>query len=163
MKVYIVTRGSYSDYHIEKVFINKEQAESFVQLCNYHKDAYDLMEIEEWDAEDETAQASEYIELTYFTTAPKPFSWQIDQEIKQWFVRFQIGIAEEDKTVVYNSTYDGLSVYLKRKVKDTKEGAEQLCVKIAQDILAQFNYHMKVENMSFEDTKKFLGINKEIV
>lgn len=43
MKVYIVTRGEYSDYQIESVFLDKEKAEKYI-------DTHDSdMEIEEYD------------------------------------------------------------------------------------------------------------------
>lgn len=45
MKVYIVTEGSYSDYHIEEVFTNKEQAELY---CAIHEDC----RIEEYEADE---------------------------------------------------------------------------------------------------------------
>ena len=46
MKIYIVTAGSYSDYHIEKVFTNKTKAEEFAKWC------YDSNGVEEYDTED---------------------------------------------------------------------------------------------------------------
>ena len=44
MIVYVVTEGSYSDYHIEAVFADKEQANLYLKL---HPDC----EIEEYDTE----------------------------------------------------------------------------------------------------------------
>lgn len=48
MKVYIVTAGEYSDYHIEAVFDSKEKAEDFLlkNHCNH---------IEEFDLNPETS------------------------------------------------------------------------------------------------------------
>lgn len=48
-KVYIVTRGEYSDYHIESVFNTKESAEKY---CAVHWIDSEPPEIEEWDLED---------------------------------------------------------------------------------------------------------------
>ena len=45
MKVYIVTEGSYSDYHIEAVFTDEEQAKYY---CATHSDE---CEIEEYDTD----------------------------------------------------------------------------------------------------------------
>lgn len=45
MKVYIVTEGSYSDYHIEAVFTDKGQAELY---CAVHEDT----KIEEYEADE---------------------------------------------------------------------------------------------------------------
>ena len=46
-KVYIVTSGAYSDYSIEKVFDNREDAEKYI--CLYNNDGYWNMRIEEYD------------------------------------------------------------------------------------------------------------------
>lgn len=46
-KVYIVTSGAYSDYAIEKVFDNREDAEKYI--CLYNNDGYWNMRIEEYD------------------------------------------------------------------------------------------------------------------
>ena len=47
MKIYIVTRGYYSDYYIDKVFTDKDKAESYRKWC---ADANDL---EVYDTEDD--------------------------------------------------------------------------------------------------------------
>lgn len=47
MKVYVVTAGSYSDYHIEKVFTDKLKAEEYRQWL------YDANDIEEYETEDD--------------------------------------------------------------------------------------------------------------
>lgn len=51
-KVYIVTSGSYSDYGIRGVFLDKAAAEAWVAEHNERKARYrDDYEIEEWDAD----------------------------------------------------------------------------------------------------------------
>ena len=46
--VYVVTEGSYSDYHICAVFDNKEMAEKFIK--KYCQNSFrDIAEIEEWE------------------------------------------------------------------------------------------------------------------
>lgn len=47
MKIYVVTAGSYSDYHIEKVFTDKLKAEEYRQWL------YDANDIEEYETEDD--------------------------------------------------------------------------------------------------------------
>lgn len=157
MKIYIATSGSYSDYHIEKVFTNKEQAEKFVEFYNGKPYDYDEMQLEVYDTIDETKHASDYIEITYFATSPKPFSWEEEQDVKPYFCDFEVDIEKKEEAIVYNYAHNGLSVNLIREVKGTREQAEKLYAKVAQDILAKFDYHMKSEGMSFEDTKKLLG------
>lgn len=46
-KIYIVTRGTYSDYHIEALFTDYEQAELYCAVHN-EDDVYDYCDIEEW-------------------------------------------------------------------------------------------------------------------
>ncbi len=46
-KVYIVTSGVYSDYAIDEVFDNREDAERYI--CLYNNDSYFNMRIEEYD------------------------------------------------------------------------------------------------------------------
>jgi hypothetical protein len=46
-KVYIVTSGTYSDYAIEEVFDNREDAERYI--CLHDNDSYLDMRVEEYD------------------------------------------------------------------------------------------------------------------
>ena len=52
MKVYVVTQGSYSDYHIEQVFLEREKAELY---CKLHDTSGwgDHPELEEYDTYDD--------------------------------------------------------------------------------------------------------------
>lgn len=55
-KVYIVTAGVYSDYHIQKVFDNKPAAEEYYRQCVLSDDYFDrTANIEEYDLESECA------------------------------------------------------------------------------------------------------------
>ena len=50
MKVYLVTQGSYSDYHIDSVFLDRALAEERVEkMGRVEPYSYDAAEIEEWD------------------------------------------------------------------------------------------------------------------
>lgn len=50
MKVYIVTQGDYSEYHIERVFSTREKAQEYLDHIGYAWNA----EIEEYDIDEET-------------------------------------------------------------------------------------------------------------
>lgn len=52
MKVYIVTYGSYSDYGIDAVFLDREKAAFYCDVHN--KGHYDEHRIEEWDTKDDS-------------------------------------------------------------------------------------------------------------
>ena len=45
MTIYVITAGEYSDYHIERVFLDIDKAYTFARLNN--------MEVEEWETSDE--------------------------------------------------------------------------------------------------------------
>jgi hypothetical protein len=55
MKIYIVTSGSYSDYHIDAVFTDEEQAKLY---CAVHDNDYDTPGIEEWEADEVKLETS---------------------------------------------------------------------------------------------------------
>lgn len=50
-KVYIVTSGTYSDYTIDRVFLDKEKAERYIKLCDNHY--WDTPQIEEFETDDD--------------------------------------------------------------------------------------------------------------
>lgn len=62
MTAYIVTEGSYSDYHICAVFSSKEQAQHYIDMHSLFN-SYASYDIEEYEI-DETLQAS-YLFVTY--------------------------------------------------------------------------------------------------
>lgn len=49
MKVYVVTEGSYSDYHIDSIFSTREKADIRVALLN--SSDYRDADVEEWDVD----------------------------------------------------------------------------------------------------------------
>jgi len=66
MKIYVVTSGSYSDYCIEKIFINKDKAEYFSKWC---RDS----QVEEYETSDEDIVAPGYkVSFNYDFSGNKP-------------------------------------------------------------------------------------------
>ena len=53
-KVYVVTQGRYSDYHIEAIFLDKELAEEFVDIRNKDLSLFYKMSVEAFTVSDET-------------------------------------------------------------------------------------------------------------
>lgn len=47
--IYVVTSGQYSDYGIECMFSNQEDAENYVKLYNENENKWDSADIEEWE------------------------------------------------------------------------------------------------------------------
>lgn len=62
MKVYIVTSGIYSDYHICAVFDNKESAELY---CAVHERDLDEPSVEEYDTEEVKLEANSPVYETW--------------------------------------------------------------------------------------------------
>ena len=54
MKVYVVTRGEYSDYSIEKVFLDKEKAEKYAELYEKTNRYADNVNVEEYTIFDDS-------------------------------------------------------------------------------------------------------------
>lgn len=65
MKIYIVTEGEYSDYHIEEVFSTYEQAEKYVALQNDTHEIWREYYIEEYDVDDCKIESKEPIYYHY--------------------------------------------------------------------------------------------------
>ena len=66
MKVYIVTEGEYSDYHIEEVFSTREKAESYIALHN--TSSYGYYQIEEYEIDNVEIAKNEDIVQTCTAT-----------------------------------------------------------------------------------------------
>lgn len=58
MKVYVVTSGHYSDYSIERVFLDKDKANKFVKYRNGY-DSWKDFKIEEYDSFDDKYEVAE--------------------------------------------------------------------------------------------------------
>lgn len=65
-KVYVVTKGCYSDYHIVSVWSDKEKAEKIAKYWSY---GCDSAEVEEWeldpDMPDDISSMKEYYHIKY--------------------------------------------------------------------------------------------------
>lgn len=57
-KVYIVTAGSYSDYHILGAFLDKDKAERYVEIHDNNRTYYDWLNVEEYNLLDESLECS---------------------------------------------------------------------------------------------------------
>ena len=75
MKVYVVTSGTYSDYHIVAAFDDKQKAEVFCAAyndnCMEHRTWDDPYYIEEYDTEENHAESNKPV--NYWVTVCKNF------------------------------------------------------------------------------------------
>jgi hypothetical protein len=55
-KVYVVTKGSYSDFHVDQIFSSKEKAENYIKLVNNKYNVYSHVnsDIEEYELDPDT-------------------------------------------------------------------------------------------------------------
>jgi len=72
MKVYIVTSGTYSDYHIEAVFLTEEKAKAYIDI---HGD-FDNRNIEEFDADRENLNR----EIAKYTVFINPENTEVQRD-----------------------------------------------------------------------------------
>lgn len=70
MKIYVVTAGEYSDYHIEKVFSDKHQAHMYSLLESDRR-------VEQYELDDVTIKTNKkFIKVTYY------FKWQHVEKVE---------------------------------------------------------------------------------
>lgn len=95
MKVYILTRGSYSDYHISKVFLSKKQAQDYAK--RFGTDHYNGdFSIEEWDTSDDAIEFSMAgWEVTRYVGNHGFIGKKRDPNEVWWDIEF-LGIGEEE-------------------------------------------------------------------
>lgn len=111
-KVYVVTRGEYSDYGIEAIFTNREAAEKY---CAVHPNIYgDEPMIEEWDISEGTEIECEKVYRAIFFSMDdrgrldsiemkysiEPFALDIckDRHEDDWIIRGISGYIPVNKT-----------------------------------------------------------------
>jgi len=95
MKVYVITQGSYSDYHIVGVKLTREEAERVVALAN-DEDCYDYAEIEEYDTDDIKIDTSETIKDKYWNE----YDYKTLEETQMQHAR--TALKSENKVTFYN-------------------------------------------------------------
>lgn len=161
-KIYIVTAGEYSDYHIERVFLSKGKAKNYAK---YHQgDVWGGMRVETHTLADE---GYSFVKMGYWEVTtqvgsskregPRPF-YTGDAA----YTKATLGKGgKKDKTVFdltnrfneYLSSYKySLKIYITRYYPESveEEEAKLKNEKIAYDIFAEINNHI-VEGEDVED------------
>ena len=139
MKAYIVTAGEYSDYHIHKVFLDKDLAERYVRTLRFAPDSHYSFErdaiLEEYDIEN-TDQTKD-MEIANYVYISATFD--IDNNLHTCYVE---GSDEDDKIcekdpvqiVDINGSILSLGGYVKRRQNETAEQLDERCKKIVLDM-----------------------------
>lgn len=151
-KVYIVTSGYYSDYSIERVFLDKEKAEKYVSV-SYRND----MSVEEYDITDlnvELENIKNVKEITYQCEI------RTGKEINISFDDIN-SIDFEISTYVYEYYYNNneLTLSLTRQLREneTENQATERIMKIAQDISAEIRYELS-NGTTIDEINKMLEV-----
>ena len=124
MKVYIVTSGCYSDYHIEAVFLSHKKA---MLYCAVHHAPH--IDIEEYDTDDENIESNEKCGYVYH--------WV--QTTYRWGTTS--GYYRID--IMTKSQYDKLSDKDKSVWLDSPD--EEKAEKILHDCVAQAKYRKEMK------------------
>lgn len=146
MKVYIVTSGSYSDYGINKVFLDKVKAKHYIK-CH---DFWGKPNIEVYDTYDD------YIDLTDNGYIEATICWDInynDFSYRQAYCNTEKNETKDggDKNCWYKSciTADTITLNIERWYKRdnfTEEQAKEKVTKIMQDMIAKLKYAVAENN-----------------
>lgn len=148
MKVYIVTDGCYSDYHIVAVFLEKEKAELYVNTHDFDRASMfgSDMSIVEYDTQDDTIEG-EIAKMKYVYSFEIDEIGRISDNCRVWELNgeesgtpvlngkaYYICFTDEDRKAYYtlckNDVFKIVLDYL-----DVKKAT-----KVAQDMWAQFHY-----------------------
>lgn len=158
-KIYIVTDGCYSDYHIEACFSTKEKAKEYIKNTKIAEKTRDTFNIEEWIIDD-SIDIVNVIDI--FLTITSPFSKRkhnekIEIKVLQK-VRSKVYTYSE-KVDLYGFDYETLHIReIANPNKTIKEETERL-KKVAYDTAKRINYLYKVENIT--DAGKMRKILKQ--
>jgi len=136
MKVFIVTEGSYSDYHIEKVFIDKLKAEIYAELiCG---------EVEEYNTSNEDLYKRHNTIQCFYRLVDKRFS------------TYKGSIVESKKLINSNkyNLYPTPDICITRVYNEFEENTIiDNCKKICEDYYAQINCLTKNEGWTDQMVK----------
>lgn len=74
-KVYVVTSGSYSEYGICRVFMDKEKADKYVEMMSGHLD----MEVEEFEVSDDITLFAQKVKYYNYRQQVKSSDYKYDE------------------------------------------------------------------------------------
>lgn len=146
-KVYIVTEGCYSDYHIEACFSTKKEAQKYIDNVKQIENFWDEPTIEEWELDGST-KIVKVVNVFFTFTSPlskhkyeEKIKSSVDKDIE--CKAFDYG----EKTLFYGSDFQQL--HIKRIANPNKSIEDEIskCIKIAYDTAKKIKYLYEVENI----------------
>lgn len=153
-KVYIVTSGEYSDYHIDACFSTKQKAQEYIKNVEKTKEFWGKPSIEEWDL-DGSVDVVDVVKI--FFTFTSPFSKTNHNEKVESAVDKSVRCNVCESIDFYGYDYD--TIFIKEIANPNKTIEEEIArlTKVAYDTAKKINYLYKVENI-----KTVEGIRKRL-
>ena len=118
MKIYVVTAGEYSDYHICKLFLDKEKAEKYVAIYN-EMNEYDECWLNEWETSDEKVDMTAKVSHYYYAYIDMDGEFHTDEEDEGSETLPRIDKGE----VIIDADDFGIAVYSKKSYKHAEKVA----------------------------------------
>lgn len=151
-KVYIVTSGEYSDYHIDAVFASYRQAKEYLKK---HNNEFDSHDIEEW------VMGKDYLRDDY---------WEIHAvvncapslDIKKLWCNAELAnarsVCAQWFTEYYARGYQtfDLMITVPKARFATGQDAENHCEKVAQDYVAKVKHMVQIDGMSISEATELI-------
>lgn len=156
-KIYVVTEGDYSDYHIEACFSTKKKAQEYIKNAKKVNDSLYFPGIEEWEL-DSNSDIVDVIYLTFTFTSPlskrthkEKIETRIDQEVRSKVYEYC------NKIDLYGYDLETLRITEVANPNKTIEEEIARLTKVAYDTAKKINYLYKVENIkTLEGIRKIL-------
>lgn len=150
-KIYIVTEGCYSDYHIEACFSTKEKAKEYIKNGEVTKQFYEEPDIEEWVIDD-SVDIVNVIDISLTITSPfskrkhnEKIKTRVEQEIRSKVYTYS------EKVDLYGFDCETLHIREIANPNKTIEEETERLKKVAYDTAKRINYLYKVENITNAD------------
>lgn len=154
-KVYIVTSGEYSDYHIDACFSTKQKAQEFIENAEKIEKFWDVPRIEEWDL-DGDIDIVDVVNIFYTFTSPLSKTNHNEKVESRVDKSVRCNVCESIDFYGYN--YDTILI---RKIANPNKTIEEeiaRLTKVAYDTAKKINYLYKVENIkTAEGIRERLG------
>jgi len=137
-KVYIVTSGCYSDYSIERVFLDKEKAEKYVSVSHRNDMSVEEYDITDLNVELENIKNINEVIYRYNVKTGKEISISFNNINN---IDFKVYTCVSEYHHINELI---LGLYIKRQLREneTEEQATERIIKIAQDISAEIKYEL---------------------
>ena len=156
-KIYVVTEGKYSDYHIEACFSAEKKAQEYIKNAKKVHGEYYFPDIEEWEL-DSNSDIVDVIYLTFTFTSPlskrtyeEKITTRIDKRVRSQVYDYW------NKIDFYGFDFETLRITEIANPNKTIEEEIARLTKVAYDTVKKINYLYKVEGI-----KTLEGIRKRL-